>query len=343
MKVLLLGPNYFNYVSSIARALKKLNVTVVTIQYYNDVYQECNHLQKKLDQLGVTNWKAARLREWNEHISKTARDFKPDVCIVCNGMILTTQTLQNIKQGNAELVLWLLDGLRRNAVFENNLKLYDQCFVYDQQDVAYVTQKYDIPCTHLVSSYDPAIYYPKQNNRDIDICFIGKTTPKRLEILKAVAEYAKAKNRSFVTYGNYWSTRHYWKKYLFKRRYGPLASFVVNTMISPENLADLYRRSKICLNIHIAEHDGLNPRTFEILGTRSFALVDDKPELSQHFEMGKHLATYCNKNDLLEKIDYYLENTDIREKIMEDGYLYVRDKYDINTTVNRVWNIIKAI
>lgn len=342
MKVLLIGPNYFNYVSSIANALKELNLTV-NIQSYDDVYKECSYLQKKLDQLGVTKWKATRLKEWNEHISKTARDFKPDVCIVCNGIILNAETLQNIKQGNARLVLWLLDGLRRNAAFEHNLGAYDQCFVYDQQDVTYVTQKYGIPCSHLVSSYDPTIYYPGQKTRDIDICFTGKPTPKRLAILKSVAEYAKDNNRSFVTYGNYWGTRHYWKKYLFKRRYDPLTAFVVNSMISPEKLADLYRRSKICLNIHIAEHDGLNPRTFEILGTQSFALVDDKPELSKHFEVGKHLVTYCNERDLLEKIDYYLENADIRERITEDGYSYILNKYDINTTVNQVWSKIQAI
>lgn len=342
MKVLLIGPNYFNYVSSIAYALEKLNLTV-NIQSYGDVYKECSYLQKKLDRLGVTKWKAARLKKWNEHISKTARDFRPDVCIVCNGFILTAETLQNIKQGNTKLVLWLLDGLRRNAAFEQNLGLYDQCFAYDQQDVTYVTQKYGIPCSHLVSSYDPIIYYPEQQTRDIDICFAGKTTPKRLAILKTVAEYAKANNRSFVTYGNYWGNRYYWKKYLFKKRYDPLTSFAVNTMINPEKLADLYRRSKICLNIHIAEHDGLNPRTFEILGTQSFALVDDKPELSQHFEVGKHLATYSNENDLLEKIDYYLENVGMRERIMENGYSHVLNKYDINSTANRVWNMIKAI
>lgn len=46
MKVLLIGPNYFNYVTSIATALEKMNVTV-NVQTYGNFYDNCSYLQKK--------------------------------------------------------------------------------------------------------------------------------------------------------------------------------------------------------------------------------------------------------------------------------------------------------
>lgn len=339
MKVLLIGPNYFNYVRSIAAALEKINITV-NVQCYGNAYDGCNYLQKKLNFLGIINIEEMHAREWNDHILKIGAAFQPDICIICNGTIISSRSLQTLKSNGAKLVLWLLDGLKRNSQLEQNISFYDRCLVYDLLDVDYVIQKYRIPCNHVLSSYDPAIYYPDKQVRDIDISFVGKTTKKRLEILKKVANYALNNNRTFITYGNYWG-KHFWKKAQFRQKNAPLDLYAVNTKVSPDDLAQLYRRTKICLNIHIAEHDGLNPRTFEILGTKSFALVDNKTELSQYFQIGRHLAIYNDVDDLLEKIEYYLLNSDLREAIAADGYAHVENIYDIDSTVQRVWSLIE--
>jgi spore maturation protein CgeB len=338
MRVLLIGPNYFNYVRSIATSLEKINITV-NVQCYGNAYDSCSYWQKKLDYCGIIDVREAHASEWNHHILEISAAFKPDVCIVCNGTIMSSKTLQFLKSSGAKLVLWLLDGLKRNSQLEQNLSFYDRCFVYDVLDIDYVTQKYQVSCSHVLSSYDSSIYYPDKQVRDVDISFVGKTTKKRMEILKQVADYALKNNRTFITYGNYWGS-HFWKKSQFKKKHAPLDSYAVNAKIDPGDLAGLYRRSKICLNIHIAEHDGLNPRTFEILGTKSFALVDNKAELNQYFQIGKHLAVYNDIDDLLEKIDYYLLNSDLREAIAAEGYAHVENTYDIDSTVQRVWSLI---
>ncbi|AJQ25993.1 CgeB family protein [Pelosinus fermentans] len=338
MKVLLIGPNYFNYVRSIAAALEKINITV-NVQCYGNAYDSCSYWQKRLDCCGIINVKEEHVSDWNRHILEISAAFQPDICIICNGTIMSSKTLQILKNNGVKLVLWLLDGIKRNSELEKNLSFYDRCFVYDVLDIDLITRQYQIPCSQVLSSYDSAIYYPEEQSRDIDISFVGKPTKKRLQILKHVAEYALTHNRKFVVYGNFWG-KHIWKKLQFKLKYSPLDKYAINTMINPESVAQLYRRTKICLNIHIAEHDGLNPRTFEILGTKSFVLVDDKAELKQHFEIGKHLVVFNDKKDLIEKIEYYLENTDLRENIAADGQAFVTNQYDMDSTVRKVWNLI---
>ena len=86
--------------------------------------------------------------------------------------------------------------------------------------------------------------------------------------------------------------------------------------------------------------DDINYRTFETLGCNTLLLTNQTENLENLFEIGKHLDVYTSKEDLNEKINHYIKNEDIRNKISEEGYKHVKENH---TYFNRVKQIIEII
>lgn len=95
---------------------------------------------------------------------------------------------------------------------------------------------------------------------------------------------------------------------------------------------------KIHFNRNLA--DDLNYRTFETLGCKTFLLTNETENLRNLFNVSEHLDVYTTIQDLQEKVQYYLTHDEIRNKISESGYNYVRKNH---TFVNRAREILKII
>jgi tetratricopeptide (TPR) repeat protein len=89
---------------------------------------------------------------------------------------------------------------------------------------------------------------------------------------------------------------------------------------------DMFRalkEGKICFNAHIDygnKKDGGNMRLFESTGVGAFSLVEWKPlNLDEYFESGKEIETFRSKDELIDKINYYLAHPVEREEIARRG------------------------
>jgi len=87
---------------------------------------------------------------------------------------------------------------------------------------------------------------------------------------------------------------------------------------------DMYNilyNSKISINRHIdaAENYANNMRLYESTGVGTMLITDYKDNLNELFEVGKEIETYKTKEELLEKINYYLVDEDERQKIALAG------------------------
>ncbi len=92
----------------------------------------------------------------------------------------------------------------------------------------------------------------------------------------------------------------------------------------------VYRNSKINLNITMrAIRTGLPQRIWDVMACRGFLITNNQDEIKDFFIPGVHLETYDDKEELLEKIQYYLEHEDIREKIAQKGYEEVCEKHTV--------------
>lgn len=92
--------------------------------------------------------------------------------------------------------------------------------------------------------------------------------------------------------------------------------------ISQAELIKVYNQSKIILNSYVSSSNiiALNARDFEAAACGSMVVTQDIPEVRKYFEPGKEIITYRDMDEAAEKIRYYLEYDEEREKIAAAGY-----------------------
>lgn len=93
---------------------------------------------------------------------------------------------------------------------------------------------------------------------------------------------------------------------------------------SSEEMIEMFNKAKIVLGFStVGKNDDifiLKGRDVEVPFTGSFYLTGYHDELKEYFELGKDLETYRSKEDLLDKVRFYLEHNDERESIARHGY-----------------------
>ena len=150
------------------------------------------------------------------------------------------------------------------------------------------------------NSYPDEVIFPKDIEKTTDVGFCGNDRP---EI-------------------------HYLDKFKIKKDLFVIGDDMVNAINS----------YKIHFNKNIA--DDINYRTFETTGCGTFLLTNYTPGLEKLFDIGKEIVVYNDLNDLDNKVKYYLENEEEREKIAKAGY--ERSKKD-HTYFERSKKLIQII
>lgn len=91
----------------------------------------------------------------------------------------------------------------------------------------------------------------------------------------------------------------------------------------------VFRHSKINLNISLRSiKSGIPLRAFDILGSGGFLLSNYQPDFLDDFIPGEDFDYYESKEDLLDKIGYYLKHEEERAEIAKNGH----DKVAANHT-----------
>jgi glycosyltransferase involved in cell wall biosynthesis len=163
-------------------------------------------------------------------------------------------------------------------------------------DYVFIAQKEYIPdfqkagCQNvywLPLGCDPEIHSQKTKTKEYDIGFVGTLVDRRRIELT---------NKLYTEFN-----LHYEKVFL-------------------DDMANVFSKSKIVFNNAIK--NDLNMRVFEVMSTGSFLLTDRAVGLEEMFVDGEDLAIYEDEN-ILEKVKYYLENEEERERIAKRGHQIV--------------------
>ena len=187
--------------------------------------------------------------------------------------------------------------------------------MFEKTDVEKL-KKEGIESFFLPLALDESVYSPINNQKkDIDLLFVGNLNSKRQSILeKLIKDFLRL---NIQIYGGYVglipSERHF--KYYFKG----YKKYYKNKSITPNEVNKLYSRTKIAINIHHEQSKyGCNPRFFEILGTKTFQLVDNNKFIDEYFF--DKVVSYKSYSDLKNKIEKYLFDDITRSIIAEKGY-----------------------
>jgi len=257
----------------------------------------------------------------HQGIVSSARRFDPDFVFQTGGREVSNKHLLELKRLGYKLILWYPDAYGPN--FQPDVEFFKQ--VKNKFNLILSAVKGLVPQLEGYADsvawgpqyYDQTYYKPTINSKYeiYNICFIGNNnkgvSPDRdIYIPKLYEKYKiKVVGRGFDAPSVY---------------------------VETSEIANIYKNSKIALNFITK----LNPcdlqmsdRIYKALGCGCFCLTQPILGLNQLFQNGKHLVVFDGYEDLCEKIDYYLEHEDEREKVALEGQREVFSKHTINVRV----------
>jgi hypothetical protein len=109
-------------------------------------------------------------------------------------------------------------------------------------------------------------------------------------------------------------------------------------MLSTEEMIAAYYSSKISLSF-IKTIDGsgriqLKARLFEIIMAGGFILSEFCDELTDYFDIGREIDTFKSPQELLDKVRFYVENSDLRDEMSARA----RDKVEKTYSFESSWS-----
>lgn len=110
-----------------------------------------------------------------------------------------------------------------------------------------------------------------------------------------------------------------------------------------DDMPYVFMNSKINLNISLKSiKTGIPLRAFDIMGSGGFLLSNYQIEFTEYFVPEEDFVFYDSKEDMLNKVDYYLEHEKERKEIAENGMRKVRTEHTMKKRIETIVEVLLA-
>ena len=143
------------------------------------------------------------------------------------------------------------------------------------------------------------LYRPSAEKRDIDVSFVGQPHSDRAQIIEGL----RREGIDVKVFGFGWGDA------------GHRLPF--------REMVRTFNRSRINLNLAnplVGSCPQIKGRNFEVPGCKGFLLTDRVPDLDHYFQPAVEVGVFGDQQDLVQKVRFYLENEDQRNRIAARGY-----------------------
>lgn len=233
------------------------------------------------------------------------KEYRPDVLYVFDLGFLSSSFLQESKK----YVKMTIGQIASSLPPENYLRSYDlitTSFPHYMKKF----RKMGINSEYLKHAFEPKVVEiigPQQ--KKYQCTFVGGITSRHAKTTTLLEELAQKVDIDFWGYG---------KETLNK---SSLILLKHHGAIWGKEMYEIFGQSKITVNRHIdlAENCASNLRLYEATGAGTMLITEMRDNLGEIFEIGKEVETYNSLEELIEKIKYYSEHDEEREKIAKAG------------------------
>jgi spore maturation protein CgeB len=257
----------------------------------------------------------------NRAVKKQIENQQWDIIWVDNKPYLTKKTLLYIKakQPQAKLINLVTDDAfgvfkRKWKLLHNTIKYYDWHFVQRPENVDEYKKYGANNVDFCFRSFNPNFHRPYKFNENEEkkyktqVGFIGTYENEREEYVAHLI----SNGINVKVSGDAWQDKKHWNmiqpNYVGESVYGDEYIKRINGM-------------DICLHfLRKGNRDSQDSRTFEIPACKVFMLAQRSHLHEQFFEENKEAVFFDTKEELLEKVKYYLQHTEERKAIAIAGY-----------------------
>lgn len=198
-----------------------------------------------------------------------------------------------------------------------------------------LSKKYDIKNLYYMPHFvNTEIYAPQEIKKEYDIMFAGRLdTDYRLNFFIELMQ--NFPNLNFAWYA---IEKHYQdalnrtdEKYLLQQAY---KGFIDNET----DMATALNKAKIVFNMNSQGISSLNYRTIQTMACKTLMITDFREEINL---FRGNLPFYINFEDLIEKINYYLQNKKAYEYTVNKCYEITSEHLNSKVCTKQILDIVK--
>ena len=253
---------------------------------------------------------------------RVASIFRPQALFVFKGNSVHPDIIRFYKERGTPCVNFYPDVsfAVHGRYIPRALPLYDHVFTTKSWGIMDMKSQLGLKnVSFLEHGFDPEIHRPlpltDEDHRryGCDVVFIGTWSPKKEELLASLRR--RLPRVRLKVWGIYWQNS----------RSPELLQSIVGDEIIGEEYSRALQASAICLGILSEKRKGassgdlITSRTFNVPACGAFLLHERNDEAVKYFAEGKEAAFFGSKEELVEKVEYYLNATDERKNIALEG------------------------
>jgi spore maturation protein CgeB len=331
MRVLISGyhnPNFITITEYVEEAIKNLGHELIVFDDRKHIIP--GRIRKRIRWLHEFD-----LRHINTQFISLALNTKPDVVIVTGGHRILPQSVKKLKGSGISVILWTIDAPINFGPIIKSAHYYHHVFCggTEAQEILEKNGIFDtnwLPFACAPEFHCPIYLSSKEKITPAkDVVFVGSFYPNRWKILKELKEF------DLGIWGPNWG----------KVNCESLDRLSVKSVqLKHTEWVKIFAAAKIAIVLHF--QDGItpcyqaSPKVYEALACNSFVLVDKQKDVLSLFDDGKHLVSFDSITDLKQKIIYFLNNSDEREKIVAQGHKEVLNKHTYVHRMREMFSII---
>lgn len=256
----------------------------------------------------------------NKAVRKKVQDNPYDIVFVEKGLSIKPSTLRSIKknQPGAKIISYTLDDVMNpqnsSWYFKKSIELYDLHFTNKRYNVEELRSMGARNVYYFRNAFSTHVHRPvsvtaeEMKHFGADVSFIGTYESHRTELLKLIAE----KGIKIKVWG-------------WIRSAASSGMVHPNITLQPECIYDDDYAKVICASkinlcfLRKINRDQETTRSIEIPACGGFMLAERTKEHQQLFEEGKEADFFDSPDELLNKIQFYLQHDDRRAAVAEAG------------------------
>lgn len=272
-----------------------------------------------------------------DKLLQAIRREEPDLIFTVQGYMIPREVLYEISRTGIPSAVWLMDEPYDSLKSVDMGTFFTHVFVQDAATVALHRNQGNPRTAYLPHGFDPVEVHGRRGQGAMkwDVSLVGTGYPRRRQAIEAL----DGKGRTLVV-GRKWDGLE--KSHRLE----------LTPVLSLEEAADVYRKSRINLNIHREEQDfaasspvlrarSPNASLFYIAGCGGFQITDDsRSDVERFFVPGKEIVLFHDVEELKEKVSYFLRHEEERNRVREAAY---RRACSEHTYKHRIRSLMDAV
>lgn len=275
---------------------------------------------------------ATYINKYHNSIIKETIHNKYDYIFFIKGESFSEHNLKKLFSCHpeAKTVIYHWDSIANNKNAINLLDHFDYAYSFDEHD-----------CEKLNMRFLPLFYFDEYKEvarstlaKDYDMLFVGTTHSDRYRFITTIANQIHSMGGKCYTYFFFQGKLMFYKaKLLTKSLRGVSIHNVHFKPVPKDSLLDLYKRSRIIVDIQHPRQTGLTLRCLESVGAKRKLITTNKEIIHYDFYNESNILVVDRNNPIINKAFVESDYIDIPKHIYE--------KYSISSWVISIFSSIQ--